>query len=88
MIQNITFLQIKQPKLTISKKEVRVKLPEDISGNDQVKILTFFNDIVTQVGVPERTLRGILDVSNERTRIRMRTSDKKYGKYFYLHITN
>lgn len=81
MIQNIVFLPIKEPKLTIAKTEVRVKLPEGISGEERVKILSFFNDVATQVGTPERTLRGQF----HEGRVCLRTSDKKHFKNFYLY---
>lgn len=80
MIQKIVFLPIKQPKLTIAKSEVRVKLPEGINVEDRVKILSFFNDIANEVGVPDKTLRGKFHNNS----ISLRTCDNKFFKKFYL----
>ena len=62
---NIVYKDIANPKLTIAKDRVELKLPSVAKVVDEFGVIAFANRIVAEIGVVEYTLRGVFEVGQK-----------------------
>lgn len=62
---NIVYKDITQPKLTIAKDWVELKLPLVLSANLQERIVHLAHRIIKDIGPVEQTLRGHFNHSSD-----------------------